>query len=107
MVVFGATTVGVIASIFVYANVLPLILSFVLMYAGTTLLLRHHSKRLGNTKYWVIICLPLIPFIAGLLPTLLALPSGGFTFYNKYLVTYSEVIIIDIRDNRSSTFYHP
>jgi hypothetical protein len=84
----GPITAGVMASVFLYAYVLPLILSFVLMYAGTTLLLRHHSKKLRKIKYWIIICLPLIPFIVGLLPTLLALPSGSFTFYSKSLVTY-------------------
>jgi hypothetical protein len=40
------------------------------MYAGTTLLFRHHSKKLGKIKYWIVICLPLIPVLAGLLPTL-------------------------------------
>lgn len=64
------------------------------MYAGTALLLRHHAKKLGNIKYWVIICFPLIPFIAGLLLTFLGLPSGGFTFYNKNLVTYRLFAIL-------------
>jgi hypothetical protein len=44
-------SVGVIASVFFYTNVLPLVLSFILMYAGTTLLLRHHSKSLGRIIY--------------------------------------------------------
>lgn len=71
----STNTVGVIvASIFLYANILPIVLSFVFMYAGTILLLRHHSKKLGKIKFWIIICLPLISLIAGLLPTLMALP---------------------------------
>lgn len=81
-------TVGIIATLFLYANVMPLLLSFFLMYAGTILLLRHHSKRLGKIKFWIIICLPLVLFIAGLLPTMMALPAGGFTFYNKNLVMF-------------------
>jgi len=81
-------TVGYIANVFLYANVLPLLLSFFLMYAGTVLLLRNYSKKLGKIKFWVIICLPLVFFLIGLLPTLVALPSGGFTFYNKNLVIF-------------------
>jgi hypothetical protein len=88
------STIGIIANVFLYANVLPLLLSFVLMYAGTTLLLRHHSKKLGKVKFWIIICLPLISFLSGLLPTLLALPSGGFTFYNKNFVAFRVLSIL-------------
>lgn len=88
------STIGIIANIFLYANVLPLLLSFVLMYAGTILLLRHHSEKLGEIKFWIIICLPLISFLAGLLPTLLALPSGGFTFYNKNFVVFRVLSIL-------------
>lgn len=87
-------SVGIIASVFLYVNVLPLVLSFIFMYAGTTLLLRHHSKKLGKIKYWTVICLPLIPFLAGLLPTLQALPSGSFTFYNKDLVSFRLFAIL-------------
>jgi hypothetical protein len=50
-------TVGYIANVFLYANVLPLLLSFFLMYAGTVLLLRNYSKKLGKIKFWVIICI--------------------------------------------------
>ena len=81
-------TVGVIiASVFLYINVLPLLLSFFLMYAGTVLLLRDYLKKLGKIKFWAIVCLPLVFFLVGL-PTLVALPSGGFTFYNKNLVIF-------------------
>jgi hypothetical protein len=88
------STIGIIANVFLYANVLPLLLSFVLMYAGTILLLRHHSKKLGKIKFWIIICLPLISFLAGLLPTLLALPSGGFTFYSRNFVVFRVFSIL-------------
>ena len=81
-------TVGYMANVFLYANVLPLLLSFFFMYAGTVLLLGNYSKKLGKIKFWVIICLPLVFFLIGLLPTLVALPSGGFTFYNKNLVIF-------------------
>lgn len=81
-------TVGYISNVFLYAYILPLLLSFLLMYAGTVSLLRHYSKKLGKIKFWGIICLPLVFFLIGLLPTLVALPSGGFTFYNKNLVIF-------------------
>jgi hypothetical protein len=81
-------TVGVIAPIFSYAYLLPLLLSFLLMYIGTVLLLHHYTKKVGKIKFWAVICLPLVCFLVGLLPTLLSLPSGSFTFYNKGLIMF-------------------
>lgn|SRR5215207_942160 len=42
--------------------VISSILSFILMWAATATFLYHYSKKLGKTKYWIIVSLPLIYF---------------------------------------------
>ncbi len=40
------------------------ILSFILMWVATAMFLYHYSKKLGKTKYWIIISLPLVYFLS-------------------------------------------
>ena len=40
------------------------ILSFILMWVATAMFLYHYSKKLGKTKYWIIISLPLLYFLS-------------------------------------------
>lgn len=51
-------------------NFVSSILSFILTWGATVLLLRHYSQRLGRVKYWSIVGLPLVYF-ASQFPTLL------------------------------------
>lgn len=44
--------------------VITSILSFILMWVATAMFLYHYSKKLGKTKYWIIVCLPLVYFIS-------------------------------------------
>lgn len=39
------------------------VVSFLLTWSATTLLMQHYSKRLGRTRYWIIISLPMIYFL--------------------------------------------
>ncbi|HEX5673338.1 MAG TPA: hypothetical protein VFX75_03970 [Nitrososphaeraceae archaeon] len=39
------------------------ILSFLLKWVATALLLYHYSKKMGKTKYWILISLPLVYFV--------------------------------------------
>jgi hypothetical protein len=64
------------------------------MYAGTAFLLYHYSEKIGKIKYWLVISLPLISIVCGMIPTLIAMPSGNFTFYKKNLVTYRIFTIL-------------
>lgn len=40
------------------------ILSFILTWVATALLLKHYSSRLGHVKYWMLVSLPLIYFLS-------------------------------------------
>jgi len=40
------------------------ILSFLITWAATTLLLRHFSRRLGRVNYWIILAIPLAYFLS-------------------------------------------
>ena len=49
-----------LSDFYVYAD----IVSFVLIWTGTALILHHHSKQLGAIKYWTVVSLPLIYFFS-------------------------------------------
>ena len=40
------------------------ILSFMMMWVATSLLLRHYTQRLGSIKYWIILSIPLAFFVS-------------------------------------------
>ncbi len=73
-------------SAFVPYNILPLqyalvvtsILSFIVTWIATVLMLRHHSQRLGAIKYWIIVSIPLVYFITQFQPVFLYV----FTYYS-------------------------
>ncbi len=44
--------------------VISSILSFILMWVATVMFLYHYSQKLGKTKYWIIISLPLLYFLS-------------------------------------------
>jgi hypothetical protein len=47
------------------------IISTMFQWAGIALILRHHSKRIGKTRYWIFVCLPAIALLVGISPTLI------------------------------------
>ena len=53
--------------------VLSGIIAFILTWIATSLLMRHHSARLGKVKYWLIVCIPLGYFFGQFAPSLLNL----------------------------------
>jgi hypothetical protein len=73
-----------------YSADIPLILSFMFLWIGTAMLLNHYSQKFGSIKYWTMICLPLIPFLAGMFPTLLGQlrDNAGFLDYKRSLLLY-------------------
>lgn len=52
------TTNGLLDSTYIIFS----ILSFILIWLATTMLLRYHSKKTGRVKYWISVGLPLIYF---------------------------------------------
>ncbi|MDQ6866481.1 MAG: hypothetical protein M3044_21970, partial [Thermoproteota archaeon] len=62
------------------------LVSFVLVWAGTALLLRHYSKRIGNLKFWIIIGLPLVYYLSTLIEFFnLYTPSTDSQYFYFYL----------------------
>jgi hypothetical protein len=55
------------------------IMSFILTWIATALMLRHHSRRLGIIKYWVIVSIPLIYFLTQFQPLFIY-------FFSSYMV---------------------
>jgi hypothetical protein len=56
-----------------YGYVISSILSFMITWAATAMLLRHYSPRLGIVKYWIILSIPLIYFLSQFLSLFLNL----------------------------------
>lgn len=81
-----------------YSADIPLILSFMFLWIATAMLLNHYSQKFGRMRYWTMICLPLIPFLAGMFPTLLGqLPtSTGFLEYKRSLLFYILIFKIAV-----------
>jgi hypothetical protein len=53
------------------AYVLTSVLSFILIWIATVLLLRHYSRRLGKIKYWIVVSIPLVYFLSQFQPLFL------------------------------------
>jgi hypothetical protein len=53
------------------AYVLTSVLSFILTWIAAVLLLRHYSRKLGMTKYWIIVSIPLAYFLSQFQPLFL------------------------------------
>ena len=60
-------------TIFNSAYVITSFLSFILTWAATVLLLHHYSIKLGRTKYWIIVSIPLVYFLSQFQPLILDL----------------------------------
>ena len=77
------------------ASVIFSVVSFILTWLATTLLLRHHSKKLGRIKYWIVITLPLIYFL-GQFQSLFIDVLSDFRFYDSVLFGLSYTIIFTL-----------
>jgi hypothetical protein len=61
-----------------YAFIASSIVSFILTWIATAMLLHHYSKRLGRIKYWVIVSIPLAYFLSQFLTLSIDLFSPFF-----------------------------
>jgi hypothetical protein len=61
---------GSISSALDNIHTLTSILSFIILWAATVLLLHHYSQKVGRIKYWILVSLPLVYFLSQF-PTLL------------------------------------
>ena len=53
------------------AYTLTSVLSFILMWAATILLMKHYSRRIGKAKYWITVGIPLAYFLSQFQPLFL------------------------------------
>jgi hypothetical protein len=56
-----ASTIG---NSFTYLYLITSIVAFIATWFSTILLLRHYSKKIGRTRYWIIVSIPLIFFLS-------------------------------------------
>lgn len=61
-----------------YMYVISSVISYILAWSATALLMHHHSRRLGRIKYWVIVGTPLIYFLIQFEPFYLNLLLSSF-----------------------------
>jgi hypothetical protein len=75
----GAHSSGetILNSIYVITSVM----SFLLTWVATVLLLKHYSRKLGRIKYWIIVCIPLAYFLS--------------QFQSLFLYSFAELRISD------------
>jgi hypothetical protein len=57
--------------VFDSAYTLTSVLSFILMWAATILLMKHYSRRIGKAKYWIAVGIPLAYFLSQFQPLFL------------------------------------
>jgi len=81
-------------SLFNSAYVITSVLSFILIWIATVLLLRHYSRRLGKIKYWIVVSIPLVYFLSQFQPLFLNLfatyrLSEPFVFGIVYTLIFS------------------
>jgi hypothetical protein len=56
----SSTTLGKVQAVFVTSH----IMSFLLLWGSTAMLLHTYSKKLGKVKFWTIITIPIASFIS-------------------------------------------
>jgi hypothetical protein len=76
-----------IVSVFFIFAYTGAILSYLLTWGASVLLLRHYSRIIGKLKFLLIILIPLLFFLIGIGPTLFAVP-GNNTFFEENLILY-------------------
>jgi hypothetical protein len=75
-----------------HALVVASILSFIVTWIATVFMLRHHSRRIGAIKYWVIVSIPLVYFLTQFQPLFLYLFSYyGLTGSVSFSITYTII----------------
>ncbi len=69
------------------------VIAFILTWVSTVLVLRHYSKAVGRTKYWIIVSLPLVYFLTQFQPFLYLFSSYSleqpFLFATIYTIIFS------------------
>ena len=98
-VIFPLFTPGSTLDILNYAYYILSIFSFVSVWIATAMLLSTYAKKLGKTRYWIVISLPLIFYVSQILVIQLKIsfPLGNldatsFIFYYRIIFTVSSTL---------------
>lgn len=75
--------------------VMTSIVSFLITWIATILLLRHHSKKLGTAKYWILVTIPLVYFLSQFQPIFLDLFSS-YRMSNPILFDVLYTVIFNL-----------
>jgi hypothetical protein len=65
------------------------VLSFILIWIATVIILRHYSQKLGRGKYWIIVSIPLIYFLIQFQPVSLFAP-----LLNSNVMLFSIILML-------------
>jgi hypothetical protein len=76
-----------------YAFAISSAVSFTLLWIGTVLLLRGYRKKLGTTKYWIIMSVPLLYFLSQFEPSVLNVLSSNSLSPILFSIIYVIVVI--------------
>ena len=88
----GGSTYSVSTAQMLYSGyVVTTIISFILTWIATTILLHHYSHKFGKAKYWIIVSAPLIYFLSQFLPLF---PNLYDTLLNEDPVFYSIILTL-------------
>ncbi len=68
------------------------VISYLLTWTASAVMLRHHSQRMGKLRYWFIISLPLASFLIGFTPIMLSLPVTS-TYFDPGLLLFRILAI--------------
>jgi hypothetical protein len=77
-----------------YAFILTSIISFILTWIATVLILRSYSSRLGTVKYWITVSIPLVYFLTQFQPLFISLfysysSTNPISFAIAYTIIFS------------------
>ncbi|MER3408300.1 MAG: hypothetical protein C4292_06125 [Nitrososphaera sp.] len=71
---------------FFLAVVFPIVLSLVLRWLGTVLVVRNFSRRIGRALFWTIVCVPLALLMGGIYSVLLDPLASHLTLYDTSML---------------------
>jgi hypothetical protein len=72
-----------------YLNIVCTVASFTITWVATVFVLRHFSKAMGRTKFWIILSIPLSYFLTQFLPLFSNLFSQTETIYFLYTMFFT------------------
>jgi hypothetical protein len=75
--------------------VISSIVSFIIAWIATILILRHHSKKLGAAKYWILVTIPLAYFLGQFQPLVLDLFSA-YRLSNPILFNVLYTVVFNL-----------